>query len=205
MYRDRARLLIAFKSSLLPAQAELLLEPFNLVLEKESDIPSPEESLQKVNINHTGNHFWFKSASMDLIAPSQITTIELILGSQINWIGPVYRLAGAASHQGFYCPLPDVLLVKDSGDPTKESTVRELLAKYKMKENVDKSLCFGKFRYYVARDPKSHSAYKIRTILEHVAEVLFENMPMVVRKPIPRHTLIADRKLNPLSLQRVFA
>jgi hypothetical protein len=126
-------------------------------------------------INHSRNLFWVKNKKGESI------DLDSIKQMQIQWIGPVYHSQRAKGHDDLLCILPTALLVKPK---IREENIRERLARYGFKVHEEKSKYLG-YLYLHVPDPLSKDAIEHREELlqkekEHLQEVFFEIIPLIV-------------------------
>jgi subtilisin family serine protease len=124
-------------------------------------------------VNHTDRRFWVRSSLGEAVDGELHEAIERAFDGQLEWIGPVYHHPNVPGRAGLHCPLPNALLVKASEE------------QIPLREDTDKSRYLPGYRYYAVDEPRSNSAYELRSrLLEQGSRrhdtVLFENMPLLV-------------------------
>lgn len=178
---DATRLLLAFKQphtfdDLLP-----ILRRLGLVLEEggeNANGPYPREF-----VNHTDHRFWIRTLTGDAVDQQLYDSIEKLFGEQLDWIGPVYRMADTSGLAGLFCPLPNVLLIKTKkSDPVAISRIED---EFHLRSDLEKFKHLIGYHYFVIDKFKDSSSYQLqRQILEKVPhlieDVAFENMPILV-------------------------
>lgn len=187
MALDSTRLLLALEKAQTREEVESRLAEIHLVLEDSGEQKEKQPRPIEEIVNHTNQRFWIRSQTGRPIDQKLLSAIEQTFGSELDWIGPVYRLANAKGRGGLLCPLPNVLIIKPSTrpDPKNEKALSDRLGKYGLKEITKKSKYLAGYRYYIITDIKEHSAYQLKELLlekerELVSEVRFENMPIIV-------------------------
>lgn len=194
MTLDNTRLLLSFHKKQKRKNLENLLQDFGLILEdiiydKEKKLPGP------ITVNHTDQRFWVHSRSGKPIN-ELIGAIEKAFQSELDWIGPVYRLPTTKGLEGLLSPLPNVMLIKPKAEII--SSVSNL-ERYGLTEVPEKSDYLGGYRYYIIDNPKEYPAYKLQKILlenerDHIEEAHFENMPLLVPIAVqPNDPLFANQ------------
>jgi subtilisin family serine protease len=184
---DPTRLLLALSA---PSSREDIagrLGEVGLALEDEDEeeqrAPRPVEEV----VNHTEDRFWARTRSGERVGREMLALVREMLGDELAWFGPVYRLTGSPGRGGMICPLPTVLLVRQARRLRDEKDqVGEFLGQLGMHEVPDKSRYLGEYRYFELEDPQGDTtAYDIQQRLrregrELVADTRLEHMPMVL-------------------------
>jgi subtilisin family serine protease len=197
MSLDRSRLLIAFNKEHSREEAANLVRDLGFVLEDAFDkdtkrLPDGEK------VNHTTRRFWVRLLQGEAISQEQFSNLEEALGQQLDWIGPVYRLAKTEGRGGLLCPLPNILLINPKNVSPEE--LSKIFSKYGLKENSEKSKYLSGYRYLIISDTKKYLSYDVQRLLQEeegkqfVLEARFENMPMMTDLTlIPNDTLFAQQ------------
>ena len=180
---DPDRLLVAFKRAPGHAQAAAAVSGFGLVLEATSGRDAMPRRAE--TINHTSTRYWMRSPNGEALSPELPERLRGRLDEEIDWVGPVYRVANEEGRKAFVCPLPNVLIVKPRrADLDVSAELSKVLERYGLVEVPEKSKYLGDFRYFRVSHPEKETAYDIRNRLleqesQWVQEAHFENMPMI--------------------------
>jgi hypothetical protein len=188
---DKTRFLLALSSSHNTEEMENLLLETGFVLE-ETDMNRKNKDIRTATerVNHTDKHFWIHRASEEPLGEEKVNLLKEKVAEKLDWIGPVFHNPNEPGRRGFFCPLPNVLIIqpamifKDSNDE-----FSQILEEYGINEIVGKSKYLGDYRYFTVTNIDTKNAYQIKQKLENekkrvVREILFEIMPMIV--PISR-------------------
>ncbi|GGK96986.1 hypothetical protein GCM10011588_09310 [Nocardia jinanensis] len=165
---DPTRLLLGLKDPIDIDAFAPRLRGLELTLEGD---PRDRESSIAPRVNHTTRRYWVRSLSGDAARSDILRAAEDQFGDNVDWIAPVYVYPGESGLSGRYCPLPDVLLIKE---PVEHPSLRE---------DTERSRYMICYRYYRVVDPTT-SAYELRTRLldngDHTVDgVQFDSMPML--------------------------
>lgn len=124
-----------------------------------------------------------------------IQTSAIIFG--LDFIAPVYRIAGQTGRRALVVPLPNVLVVRlnertgSQNVPTQLDLPPILAAATfptgaapRLQEVPEKSRYLNGFRYYTIQNPQDVNAYQLRAILQgditrQVFDVQFETIPLI--------------------------
>ena len=185
-----ARLLLAFKKPFKIEELKPILKELGFALEESIEVQKKNELKRPMFlVNHTEKRFWIYTIDNNPINEKSLQILREKFIEDLDWIGPVYQIAGEKSlgdeRALLFCPVPNVLVIKTVGD---SENTRKILAqmarKYSLKEVEEKSKYLKPYRYFVIADPEKVSSYQLRNILmenkDIVKEVRFENMPMIV-------------------------
>lgn len=199
MTLDPTRLLLAFKSAPDRAALDPVLHQLDLMLETMVERPVPGEE-----INNTPTRFWVQARRA--ITDDQFIKFEAALQAlSLDWIGPVYVLAGERGRRAVLSPLPSTLLVRPrlrgEGLADLQATVMAASAngeaQPQLQEVVEKSRFLNGLRYFTIANVREVNAYMAKRMLESmplVADVQFETMPMLKPTCIaPSDTLFANQ------------
>lgn len=175
--RDRGRLLLAFIPSLSLADIERRLSDSHTGIMLES---------RKGRVNHTEHRFWVEALGND-ITQQQVSNLENFLGTDLDWIGPVYSRPNPlqGTNDILLCPLPMVLLVqpKPGASP---SAIGNILNQYQLQEVPKISNLLVSKRYFVLKKGSGKAVYlTVRDILNDanalnlIKELRFDYMPFL--------------------------
>ena len=145
MTLDQTRLLIAFR---IPQSSRMSVRcsSHSCSFEDERDERGQKPLLPETNIvNHTTQRFWARTVDGRGLQHEEVVAIEIKLETQLEWIGPVYRLEGSKDRNGLLCPVPNALLLRF---PAGTAPAGGALDQYQMHEVPEKSKYLGQFRYY---------------------------------------------------------
>lgn len=204
MYLDTGRLLLSFQAKVKREDLERILKELDMLLE---DGDSEKSDLGE-RVNHTDRRFWVRSGKrIDDDRYQQIEKTAAKLG--LDWIGPVYRLAGDETRRGLLAPIPNVVVLKlrdqrmrDSDGPSFVGITRAIAmdgAAPELREELEKSKYLNGYRYFVIKNPREVNSYQVKQrLLESeskvVADVQFETMPLIVPTAAsPNDTLYAQQ------------
>jgi hypothetical protein len=186
--RDHSRLLLAFKVEIRRnPDFDHRLAALLLALEDRDDKPTTGPTPR---VNHTDRRLWVRSVDNGAIGDEHLTRIEASFSEELDWIGPVYRLAQLPGRQGLLCPLPNVLLIKlhsrraDGTGPDPLAAVIGGSAPTPLVEDPQRSKLLSPWHYFTISQPKISNAYALRDELaarlgELTADIRFENMPLL--------------------------
>jgi subtilisin family serine protease len=186
---DESRILVAFKKAIPFEGVEAVIKELNLKLEKDEGQRTNKHWIQ---INHTDQRYWLRSQDGSAIDDNEFTRIQKVLGSKVDWIGPVYQQTTERRRVDYFCPIPTVLLYRKS----KKDDLEEVTRAFGLKVNELKSRYSTSFYYLEVVDVKKTNAYEIRERMERpLKDVLFESMPMYkpLAATIPNDTLWANQ------------
>ena len=198
------RLLLAFKKPFKQEELKPVLKELGFALEETADFQRKKETKRPMFlVNHTENRFWIRSVDNKPINDKTLQMLWEKFGQNLDWIGPVYQVAGEKTLGDervlLFCPVPNVLVLKIVNESkSKRKMLTQLEELYTLKEVEEKSKYLKPYSYFVIADPKRFSAYELRNNLmeysQMVKEVRFENMPMIVPTAIsPNDTLFAQQ------------
>jgi subtilisin family serine protease len=136
-------------------------------------------------LNESSTRFFVRRSDGKNLDAKLTSGIRRRFGGQLHCIAPVYRLEGATGNEGGIIPLPDVLLVgmKPGQSEAQEVATLEALRALGLEEDELKSACLVGFRYFRIRALEEDHAYSLMAGVKRVggvADVRFENLPMVV-------------------------
>ncbi len=201
MQLDPSRLLLAFQRPLQMAELTGLLTAFELFLEDtETALPVPGEV-----VNHTSQRFFVQSRRA--LTDERFDAIEKAASSLgLDFIGPVYRLAGEPGRRALLVPLPNVIVVRLR---ERDGIANELRgpvlaatnggAEPQLQEVPEKSKYLNGFRYYQINNAREVNAYQLRARLASdngalVLDAQFETMPLIRPTAIvPSDTLFTQQ------------
>ena len=183
---DETRILVAFREAINHEEVQSIARELQLTV----------ETIEKSNkhwlqVNHTNQRYWLKTIKENPISDQEFAEIEKVLGDTIDWIGPVYRNSSSTKVPGYFCPIPNVILIKKS----RNSNIEALIKKFGLQLDDNKSKYSVSFYYLQIPDKKKINAFELRSKLANLeSEALFEKMPLM--KPlaaIPNDTLWASQ------------
>lgn len=197
---DPTRLLLSFQRPPARSELERLLGALDLFLENgDSEQPVPGET-----VNHTDTRFWVQARRA--INQERFETIEkaaMALG--LEWIGPVYRLAGEAGRRALMTPLPNVIVVRlrerEGAAPELRHAFSSAVVQTEpvLQEVQEKSRYLNGFRYFLIMNVQQINAYQLRQRLQQannpaIAAIEFETMPLITPTAIaPNDALFAQQ------------
>lgn len=193
---DPTRLMLQFKQPVERNNLLRLLSEIGLQLEEDASFdPQTQRPAQAEIVNHSTQRFFVQSRLPITQERFQyIQTSAVIFG--LDFIGPVYRVAGQVGRRALVTPLPNVLVVRlrqqTGTQQAPELNLPPILAAAtfpanaapRIQENTAKSQYLAGFRYYTIQNPEDVNAYQLRAILEgditrQVVDVQFENVPLI--------------------------
>jgi len=172
---DRTRLLLAWTRPRPFRDLSEQLREAGLVLEH--DRYDAGEALTADQVNHTDTRVWVSTPDGSAIGDEQYQLIQQVFGPDLDWVGPVYQLAGSEGRAGLHCPLPRVLVTSATRMP--EAQERTLV-----REDTRRGERLLGLAYLTIEEP-GVDAYQLRAAMtdegrQATDEVLFENMPLLV-------------------------
>jgi subtilisin family serine protease len=172
---DRTRLLLAFTRPRPFRDLSGPLREAGLVLEH--DRYDAGDALTADRVNHTDTRVWVSTPDGGTIGDEQHQRILDIFGPDLDWVGPVYRLPDSEGRDGLHCPLPRVLVTRETwtGAARERTRVRTDAARSGRLLGLD---------LLSIEDPEV-DAYQLHADLTDEGrratdEILFENMPLLV-------------------------
>jgi hypothetical protein len=203
---DPARLLLAFRESIDREAIDRMLSELGFDLEEApGDEAAGARGMQR--INHTDTRYWVRSIAGVKIDDDRLVRMRSAFDGALDWIGPVYRSRREPAAAALFCPLPNVLVVRQTpagvnGSRGQDRTLRAVSAEArgaKLHEEPEKSKYLPGFRYYVIDNPAEYDAYQLRDQLltsqqEGLLDIQLESMPMLVPSAVvPNDTLYAQQ------------
>ncbi|MES2017355.1 MAG: S8 family serine peptidase [Pseudomonadota bacterium] len=201
MLLEPTRLMLAFQRPMDSAAVKTLLASFDLLLED----AEPEQAVPGEVVNHTGQRFFVLARFA--LTPERIEAIDKAgqaLG--LDYVAPVYRLAGEPGRRALLVPLPNVIVVRLR---ERDGVANELHgavlaatngeAEPKLQEVPEKSKYLNGFRYYTIANAREVNAYQLRQRLNGdngrlVADAQYETMPLIRPTAIvPSDTLFTQQ------------
>jgi subtilisin family serine protease len=201
MLLDDTRLLLAFAKPVDRASLDKFLAGFGLALE--DDVI--EDAVPGEAINHTDQRFWVQARHA---ITDQMVDLVYERGAELGleFVGPVYRMAGERGRRALQCPLPSTILVRlrqrggDGQAPASGAMVSAIngaAVEPKLEEVAEKSRYLNGFRYFRILNVRDVNAYDLRRQLDGnpvVADAQFETMPLVTPTCVqPSDTLFAQQ------------
>lgn len=183
---DETRLLVAFKEVIDLDKVQQLAQELKLTVET-SD--RQDKNKHWVQVNNTRQRYWLRTADSRPIQEEEFIRIERAFDDRIDWIGPVYKSRSAVGLEHYFCPVPNVLIVKKSNK--EPNAIAAVFQEFGLEIDEAKSRYLTAHQYLRIRDVKRFNAFEIKQRLQQRAEdVKYENMPML--KPlaaVPNDTL----------------
>jgi subtilisin family serine protease len=147
-------------------------------------------------LNEGGNRLWVRAAAPSAMADAPAR--ELADAPEVEWVAPVYRVAGLDGDAGLVSPLPNVLVIRPQEGRASDELEARLRA-YGMEPAPELSEHLAGLQYWRIPDPAAANAYELREAIlgedgDLVADARFETMPMVVPAAlVPNDTLFAQQ------------
>ncbi len=177
---DESRILVAFKKVLSLKEVHNIAKDLKLIAESDEKTDANKHWIQ---VNHTDQRYWLRTIDGNQIDDSRFTEIEKKLGDRIEWIGPVYRTIDSEDFDGYFCPIPDAILIKKSRNPQTNFTIEAIAKEYGLRIDENKSKYLTAHYYLQIEDLKRSNVFDIKSRLEKLQmEAHYENMPMM--KPL---------------------
>ncbi|WP_165390880.1 S8 family serine peptidase [Pseudoduganella lutea] len=185
--RDPGRVLLALKSPRERADVEQFLHGMEMFLEDE-----PESShIPGERVNHTKSRYWAQARRpIDDERLQKIEQAGTAIG--LDWVGPVYRMAGQEGRRGLMTPLPNVGVIKlrDGRDPdparpgVPAALTRADGPQPALKEVPEKSRYLNGYRYFQIANVREVNAYQLRERVRQspdgaLVDFQFETMPLL--------------------------
>lgn len=152
-------------------------------------------------VNHTDRAFWIRREAAATISSRRIESLQKRFRTSLDYIAPVYQLAGTKGEGGLVSPSPAVLLVrpKEGLGSRQTATLERRLAALGLAEVPERSRYLAGFRCFRVVDLAKSDAYELRdTVMKrlraYVEDVRLENVPFL--KPIalvPNDALYGDQ------------
>ena len=189
MHLDASRLLLAFKSILSTEEISSLLNDLNLVMEELPDDPLPVLDGYTKKLNNDPDRLWVRSSNGLPISSYVIAQIENRFEKYFSWVGPVYRMKGSIDQSGFVCPLPNAILINpfEGLSMNRYTMLLKMIEKYEMEEISRKSPKFSGYHYYSISNPRKNPSWMVKTVFEHLADVVFEMVPLIHPASVEHH------------------
>ena len=130
--------------------------------------------------SHSSRRFWVESRDAQPIDQTGLDELILAAGSELGWIGPVYRLPHTPGRAGLFCPLPHVLVIKPAERINEEALLSTLEALH-LQEMEMRSRYGGGNRYFRLTDGSpAGTVYDLPRRLKQqptlIQEAWFENV-----------------------------
>jgi hypothetical protein len=103
MTLDRSRLLLAFVEPVRADDIEGRLRELTLRIEDAADTEREQHDRPFDIVNHTDRRIWIRESSGAAIDAGRAEALEGTFSDRLQWIGPVYRLAGTQGRGGLLC------------------------------------------------------------------------------------------------------
>ncbi|MBI5315365.1 MAG: S8 family serine peptidase [Nitrospirae bacterium] len=166
-----------------------------------------EATVGKRRVNHTATRMWITSTGKPALVSPGFATLLNRFGSDLEWIGPVYRVGDNTDDRGLVCPLPNVLLIRFAPSLSKEEEgeLIKRLERMGLRENREKSEYLNLYRYFIMVNPLQpvyHIADHIKKCEQrYIRATRFENMPLISNLAYmpndPEYAIRAFRNSNP--------
>lgn len=171
---DPSRLLLALTRPRAFEELSVQLSDAGLVLEHER---YDAGTLTTAEVNHTDTRIWVSTPDGSAIDEDNDRRIRELLGPDLDWVGPVYRVPGTEGRAGLHCPLPRVLITRGSQTVAARERTR-------LHEDAGRSARLLGLSHLSIEDPEV-DAYQLRAALTDdgrraTDDVFFENMPLLV-------------------------
>lgn len=134
-------------------------------------------------VAHAASRFWIRADSP--IVQTQVDQLIKKVENKVRWIGPVYQSPSAQGRKGFFCPLPNVLIVQ----PAKLANDVALAKTFKslgLQEVRRRSKYMGSYRYVALKDQdleKNINTFKLLPVLKRARKLIqnawLENLPLL--------------------------
>ena len=201
MVLDPTRLLLVFKQPVERNNLLRLLSEIGLQLEDGDllDIPVIQRPVPGEAVNNSPTRAFVQSRiPLTQERFEYIRTSAIIFG--LDFIAPVYRIAGEQGRRALVVPLPNVLVIRlrerqgtgTLGIPQVELDLPPILAAAtfpagatpRLQEVPEKSRLLNGFRYFRLQNADEVNAYQLRTILQgditrQIVDVQFETIPLI--------------------------
>ena len=182
---DKTHLLLVLRRSYSLEEIKAALRETGFVLEEVLDEKRNKGTGHIVErVYNTDKHFWVRLANNKSVKEENLNKLKEKFREESDWIGPVYESIGEIGPGRFFCPLPNVLVIQPASsfrDSKDEFSQR--LAKYGMKEVIEKSNYLVGFQYYIITNIENENAYQIKDRLKKdrqlINQILFIEMPML--------------------------
>ena len=181
---DKTRLLLSLTDSHTLEEIKALLQETGFVLEHEKKSKGTEFPMER--INYSEKHFWIRLGDDESVNDEHINNLKEKFREELDWIGPVYQLLGEKGRQGFFCPIPNILIIQPALDFNgTHDEFSQKLAGYGINELTEESKYLGELRAYFIPNIENENAYQIKEKLENnnnnrelIHQILFDIMPM---------------------------
>lgn len=196
---DHTRLLLALKQPKERSAVEAFLHGLDLFLEDEAD----EGMVPGERVNHTKMRYFVQARRpLDDAHLAKIEEAGAALG--LDWLGPIYRVAGQRGRRALAAPLPHVAVIKlrqsrDNAAKLPEGLGSKGAAEPMIQEVTEKSRYLNGHRYFQIANVKEINAYQLRERLRQlpnapIADFQFETMPLLTPTSIaPNDTLFPQQ------------
>lgn len=182
---DDTRVRLALKRKRSPERVEAFTRKTGFILEASARPPVPDE-LRPNPVNDTDRSFFLKQSVGAAITDEAVSALESGFGDSLDYVAPVYRVAGTEGEGGLVSPLPRVLLVKPKTgiDDAQLESLLGYLANSGLIEDESKSRYLGGYRYFRRESADGPTVFDLRDSLTSdfrrlVEDVELEVVPLV--------------------------
>ena len=195
---EPARLLLVLKAPRERSEVAQFLAGLDLFLEDDPD----GEAVPGERVNHTRTRYFVQSRRpLDDGRLAKVEAAGQALG--LDFVSPVYRLAGQQGRRGLMAPLPNVAVIR-LRDPIGMNVRFDALkatgaAEPAIEEVAEKSRYLNGYRYFRINNVREVNAYELRDRIRHtpsagIADFQFETMPLLTPTSIaPNDTLFPQQ------------
>jgi subtilisin family serine protease len=193
--REPDRLLVSVAPAA-PASRDVTSALADAGLRIQTTASAPTGPDAPARLNEGSKRLWVRAAAPTAMADAPIHA--LTAAPEIEWVAPVYRVAGLDGDAGLVSPLPNVLVIAPQNEK-KSDELEARLRRRGMEPVPELSEHLAGLQYWRIPNPSAANAYELReTILREdgdvVADARFETMPMVVPAAlVPNDTLFAQQ------------
>lgn len=186
MILDSSRLMVMFKRDRDPEQFEKDINPVGLTCEAVAKRKAQPTSEIAELVNDSDRRYWIRLQKGARILNAHFSDLGRKFGRSLEYVAPVYRLAGTTGDRGLVAPLPAVLLMRPREGLTSSDIRRldERLSKFGLTEVKEKSRYLIGFRYFEIRDLDKANAFELAARIQarlnqFVKDVRFETVPLI--------------------------
>ncbi|TWI66431.1 subtilase family protein [Pseudoduganella lurida] len=203
---DSGRILLALKAPRERTDVEQFLRSQDMYLEDEPEGGNDGDRIPGERVNHTKTRFWAQSRRP--LDDERLRKIEQAGGPiGLDFLGPVYRMAGQEGRRALMAPLPNVgvIRLRDNHDPDNGRVpLADVLRRDNqpapvLREIPEKSKYLNGFRYYQITNAREVNAYELRDRVRQapngaLLDFQFETMPLLTPTSIaPNDTLFPQQ------------
>ncbi|UGQ44858.1 S8 family serine peptidase [Massilia endophytica] len=194
---EPTRLLLALKAPRERSEVAQFLHGLDLFLEDDPD----GEGVPGERVNHTRSRYFVQARrALDDGHVAKIESAGQAIG--LDWVGPVYRMAGQEGRRGLMTPLPNVGVIRlrdQNGPGFAAEGLKTQGAEPVLKEVPEKSRYLNGYRYFQITNAREVNAYELRDRIRRlpnagVIDFQFETMPLLTPTSIaPNDTLFPQQ------------